>query len=103
MEDLIAAFKKLINIELPAKYTFPVRFNHCFNRIILDWLFSGCWYEHLDRKKTAISQLNETQLQLAIQRMNAWLKDQKLLIADNNASLSYREAGKKHFTGTTPG
>lgn len=42
MDDLTAAYKRLINVDLPAKYTTPVRFNHCFNRIILDWLFTDC-------------------------------------------------------------
>lgn len=90
MEELIAAYKKLINIDFPARYTSPVRFNHCFNRIILDWLFKDCWYNHLSRKQTAISQLNEEQLQSAIARMNKWLEDHNCLIADNNNSLRYR-------------
>jgi len=67
MKELITTYKKLLNIDLPAKYTSPVRFNHCFNRIIPDWIFSNCWYNHLSRKQTAISQLNEEQLQSAIE------------------------------------
>lgn len=93
MEELTEAYKKLLNIDLPAKYTSPVRFNHCFNRIILDWLFSDCWYNHLSRKQAAISQLNREQLQSAIERMNKWLENQNYLIADNNSSLRYRKKG----------
>lgn len=91
MENLIVAYKRLINTDLPAKYTSPVRFNHCFNRIILDWLFNDCWYNHLSREKTAISQLDQEQLRLAITRMNEWLENQDLLIADNNSSLNFRK------------
>lgn len=90
MEKLRATYKELLNHQLPEKYTYPVRYNHCFNRIVLDWLFSDCWYHHLDKKKTAISQLNAHQLQSAINRMNQWLSNQQILIEDNQRSLRYR-------------
>lgn len=46
---------------------FPVKFNHCFGRIILDNLFGCCWYEVLDRKhRAAYKQLTEEQLLRAI-------------------------------------
>ena len=95
MEELIAEYKQLINTVLPSKYTFPVRFNHCFNRIVLDWLFKDCWYKHLDKNQTAISQLSRNQFVSAIARMNAWLRNHELLISDNNASLSYRRQYRK--------
>jgi hypothetical protein len=90
-EQLIAKYKELINITLPGTYTFPVRYNHCFGRIILDWLFQDCWYNHLFKNKPAIHQLNQQQIQSAINRMNRWLENQQLLIFDNNASLGYRK------------
>lgn len=90
MQDLKATYKELLNRLLPEKYTYPVRYNHCFNRIVLDWLFNDCWYHHLDKKKTAISQLNDQQLQSAITRMQQWLSDQQILIEDNERSLRYR-------------
>ncbi len=90
----IEQFKHLINHVLPSTYIKPVRFNHCFNRIILDWLYKDCWYNHLDKNNTAISQLNDQQLNKAILRMKDWLKDQQLLIDDNNASLIYRKKSK---------
>lgn len=50
---------------------FPVCFNHCFQRIILDNLFDRCWYEVLDRKKgSAYQQLTEDQLQKTIALAN---------------------------------
>ena len=52
MEDLLTEFKTMINQTLPATYQSPVRFNHCFARIILDWLFQDVWYNHLDKNKT---------------------------------------------------
>lgn len=90
MNDLVTAYKRLINDTLPATYTFPVRYNHCFARIILDWLFSDCWYHHLSPDKPAVAQLTKQQLMAAIERMNSWLHNQQLLISDNEASLKFR-------------
>ena len=91
MQELIVEYKNLLNTYLPGRYTYPVRFNHCFNRIVLDWLFDDCWYNHLDTKKTAVSQLSEQQLRSAVDRMNRWMEDQQLLIADNKRSLLFRK------------
>ncbi len=90
MTELILEYKELLNTRLPGKYIYPVKNNHCFNRIVLDWLFTDCWYNHLDRRKTAISQLDETQLKVMINRMNQWLTDEQLLMTDNENSLMYR-------------
>lgn len=89
---LIATYKQLINVDLPATFTHPIRLNHCFARVVLDWLFKDCWYNHLSKKQTAISQLSTQQLLLAIERMQQWLNDPQLLITDNNQSLQYRKA-----------
>jgi hypothetical protein len=91
MNLLIAQYKQLINHTLPGTYTFPVRYNHCFNRVILDWVFSDCWYNHLDKNRIAFTQLSIPQLQSSIERMHLWLQDQQVLISDNNASLNYRK------------
>ena len=94
--DLKAKFKQLINNELPAACNEPIQYNHCFNRVILDWLFKDCWYNHLDKNKTALHQLNEQQLEKAIKRMNKWLLNKDVLIEDNNASLTYRKLYKEN-------
>ena len=87
---LIERYKKLLNEVLPSSFTYPVRHNHCFNRIVLDWLFDDVWYNHLDRSKTAISQLNNIQLQKTIDRMEQWLQQPEVLLEDNAKSLAYR-------------
>ena len=70
LEQLRAKYLELVNQELPAqakKRDFPVRFNHCFARIILDNLFERCWYEALDRKQgAAYKQLSDAELKKAI-------------------------------------
>ena len=71
IEQLRTEYLKLVNEELPAQAKqrdFPVRFNHCFARIILDNLLGCCWYEKIDRKKgAAYKQLSVEQLQKAIE------------------------------------
>ncbi len=103
MKELITEYKELLNIRLPGKYTYPVKYNHCFNRIILDWLFNDCWYNHLDRRKTAISQLSETQLKAVINRMTQWMAGHQLLVEDNENSLLYRgKTQRRHFAPIHP-
>jgi len=87
---LLNRYRELLNEVLPASFTQPVRHNHCFNRIVLDWLFSDVWYNHLDKSKTAISQLNDEQLCTMIERMELWLKHSEVLFEDNRKSLAYR-------------
>lgn len=89
--SLINRYKQMLNEVLPATFIKPVRYNHCFNRIILDWLFQDVWYPHLDRSKTAISQLDTTQLQKMIERMELWLQNPDLLFEDNQKSLTWRK------------
>ncbi|WP_299286003.1 hypothetical protein [uncultured Mucilaginibacter sp.] len=101
MEDqifLTGRYKQLLNEILPASFTKPVRYNHCFNRIILDWLFQDVWYRHLNGSKTAISQLDKIQLQKMVGRMEAWLQYPDLLFEDNQKSLTWR---KNKITATS--
>jgi hypothetical protein len=90
-QALTAAYKQLIDHTLPAAYMYPVRYNHCFGRIILNWLLKDFWYLHLQKSKPAVSQLTVLQLQAAVDRMQAWLQNLHLLTADNPASLQYRK------------
>ena len=70
MEKLHEEYLHLTNEVLPSlakQRKFPVRFNHCFQRIILDNLFGCCWYDVLDKNKgAAYKQLNKNQLEAAI-------------------------------------
>lgn len=83
----------LVNRQLPQRAKqggMPVRFNHCFARIILDNLFQDCWYNHLSRKMPAYKQLNGEQLKEAISIANRMLIDTESAIALNNNSLRWR-------------
>lgn len=89
-EGLRTNYLALINQTLPAAFTHPVRFNHCFARIVLDWIFDDCWYNHLNKNIPAYKQLSDTQLKAAVNRMKTWLQNPALLVSDNQASLRYR-------------
>jgi hypothetical protein len=58
--------------KLASSRKFPVRYNHCFQRIILDNLFGRCWYEVLEQgREPAYKQLSEDQLEQAITLANS--------------------------------
>lgn len=68
---LLAEYRRLVRTELPraaraGKWT--LRLDHCFARVILDALFGGCWYDHLERRRgrSAESQLDAGQLTRAV-------------------------------------
>ena len=68
---LLAEYRRLIRSELPAAARaggWVLRLDHCFARVILDALFGGCWYDHLERRsgRSAESQLDAGQLTRAI-------------------------------------
>ena len=69
--SLLAEYRRLVRVELPAAARagkWILRFDHCFSRVILDALFGGCWYDHLERRRgrSAESQLATEQLTRAI-------------------------------------
>ena len=95
-ERLRSKYLDLINDRLPElakRVSMPVRFNHCFARIVLDNLFEDCWYNHLSRKQPAYKQLSVEQLKKAIAIAQSMIDDPDLTQSLNNNSLRWR--GKK--------
>ena len=84
-----ADYLRYVNDILPSEIKSPVRFNHCFARIVLDWLFQDEWYRHIT-DRPAYKALDADQLRRALERMETWREDRDLLIADNRDSLRYR-------------
>ena len=70
----------------------PIRFDHCFARVILDQVFQGCWYDHIDRKKgAAYKQLNSAQLLDALTIAGRILQGPDEVLVDmNKQSLRWR-------------
>jgi len=49
---LVARFKLLTEEELPRharEAHWPLRLDHCFKRVCLDWASGDCWYRHIAR------------------------------------------------------
>ena len=83
--------------ELAKSRAFPVRHNHCFQRIILDNLFGCCWYEVLEQKRIpAYKQLTEFQLEQAIALANQIIAQPDAYLHQlNQNSLNWRQARVK--------
>ena len=68
--ELAAEYTRLTKTVLPklaAEGRFPIRFDHCFQRVALDHAFGACWYGHLDRSKgAAIKQIGTQELARAV-------------------------------------
>lgn len=95
MEKLHEEYLHLTNEVLPnlaKQRKFPVRFNHCFQRIILDNLFGCCWYDILHKSQGAVyKQLNATQLEKAIALASSIISQPDEYIQQlNNNSLRWR-------------
>ena len=68
---LLEDYRRLVRVELPRtakEGLWTLRLDHCFARVILDALFDGCWYAHLERGRgrSAESQLDAPQLRRAV-------------------------------------
>jgi hypothetical protein len=68
-EDDVARYRALVRDELPAAARaggWVLREDHCFGRVLLDHAVGGCWYDVLDRRRTAFLQLTDEQLTHAV-------------------------------------
>ena len=71
LDALQIEYLRLTRERLPALAAaagdWPIRFDHCFMRVVLDHVFGGPWHATLDRKKgPAFRQLTAAQLREAI-------------------------------------
>ena len=69
MQDLVNSYLHLTKEILPSlarssRQDWPVREDHCFQRIVLDTICNGVWYEHLDRP--AYKNLTHDEVQRAV-------------------------------------
>lgn len=91
--DLIVAYMRLTKEVLPLlasgdKRNWPVREDHCFQRIVLDTICGGVWHEHLDRP--AYKHLTNGQAQLAVELCQAIAEGRADLKQLNQQSLIWR-------------
>ena len=66
----------------------PVSEDHCFQRIVLDHVCGGVWYEHLDRP--AYKHLTDDQARTAVELCQNIIEGRANLIQMNQQSLMWR-------------
>ncbi|MEL6310975.1 MAG: hypothetical protein AAFR76_10520 [Planctomycetota bacterium] len=95
--DLQERYLDLVRLALPHRARsdpgggWPISEDHCFMRVVLDNLFSGCWYDHLDRRLVGYKQLSDEQLVRAIELAESMLREGPELAASlNERSLAWR-------------
>lgn len=90
--ELKNRLRTLANETFPAAArsgNYPVRFNHCFLRIVYDNLLGDQWQNVLG-KGPAIHQLSQEQLDQAVQLGRRIIEDPKLCEELNLRSLEFR-------------
>ena len=92
--ELEARYRALVRQQLPAAARaqgWGLRDDHCFGRVLLDDAVGGCWYDVLDRRRTAFTQLDDAQLAGAVALAERLLQEGDPLLRELDArSLAWR-------------
>jgi hypothetical protein len=93
----VAQYVHLTRTLMPAlaqtsKRHWPVCRDHCFQRIVLDTICGGVWYDHIARP--AYRHLSPAQATLAVQLCQQIIADRADLSALNQQSLAWRGKDK---------
>ena len=91
--DSIMRYMKLTKEIMPkmAKdkvFQWPVQYDHCFQRIVLDTICNGSWYDHLERP--AYKNLSKNQALKAVKLCEDIIAGRADLNALNHQSLLWR-------------
>ena len=97
---LVEQYLHLTRTVMPAlaqtsKRHWPVRNDHCFQRIVLDTICGGVWYDHIARP--AYRHLNQAQAAKAVQLCDQIIAEKTDLNVLNQQSLAWR--GKSRTAG----
>ncbi|MGB3723761.1 MAG: GCN5-related N-acetyltransferase [Pacificimonas sp.] len=79
--------------ELATTRGWPIRFDHCFQRVLLDQVFGGVWYGHVSGRP-AYRHLNDDDLRRALLLAGDIASGRADLAGLNRQSLSWRRAAK---------
>jgi hypothetical protein len=87
-------YLELVRSELPAAAQagrWRLRQDHCFGRVLLDDAVGACWYDVLDRRRTAFRQLDDARLAGAVALGERLLVEGDPLLAElDDRSLAWR-------------
>ena len=95
--DLIATYMNLTKKVLPLlagsdEHNWPIREDHCFQRIVLDTICGGVWYDYLSRP--AYKHLTNDQAQRAVYLCQSIVSGKVDLHELNQQSLVWRGKSK---------
>ncbi|MGD1928119.1 MAG: hypothetical protein ACFB12_04335 [Leptolyngbyaceae cyanobacterium] len=93
---LTEQYLDLVNHQLPPaarQQRYPVRFNHCFARIILDNVCGCEWYRAI--KRPAYKNMTSAQLTAAIALGHTFLAQPSACFVANQKSLMYRRQANR--------
>ena len=97
--ELEARYRQLVREVLPAaarSHGWVLRDDHCFGRVLLDDAVGGCWYDVLDRRRTAFRQLDDAQLAGAVALAERLVEEGDPLLRELDArSLAWRGKPQK--------
>ena len=90
---MVERYLHLTRMVMPAlarttKRHWPVRNNHCFQRIVLDTIYAGIWHDHIPRP--AYQHLGETEAMRAVHLCEQIISGETDLILLNRQSLNWR-------------
>lgn len=99
--DLVSQYMVLTKSVMPklARTThshWPVRNDHCFQRIVLDTVCGGVWYDHLNRP--AYKNLTRQQAEQAVRLCDQIIAGDADLVALIAQSLAWRGKGRRAKT-----
>ncbi len=104
--ELEQRYLDLVRRQLPAAAReggWVLREDHCFGRVLLDDAVDACWYDVLDRRRTAFRQLDDDQLAGAVALAERLLAEGDALLRDLDArSLAWRGKPQKQGRRATP-
>ncbi|MEO0357363.1 MAG: hypothetical protein AAF386_03525 [Pseudomonadota bacterium] len=92
--DWVSAYQTLTKQTLPnaATPSWPVSHDHCFQRIVLDHICGGVWYDHMARP--AYVHMTKDQVRLAVALCHSILDGSVDLHALNAQSIAWRKASR---------
>jgi hypothetical protein len=94
LDALRTEYDRLVNGALPAAAAcagdWPIRHDHCFARVVLDTVFAGVWYDHVDGRP-AVDHLSTAELRRAVDTASRMLREGRPTVARlNDRSLRRR-------------
>jgi len=102
----VARYRTLVRDALPAAARaggWVLRDDHCFGRVLLDHAVGRCWYDVLDRRRTAFLQLTDEQLAGAVALGERLLVEGDPLLRElDERSLTWRGKPSKASRGRGP-